>query len=152
MNTVRSMFAGAALLALPAEAQEHRFEDDPVVMVRENFVACDVLSQLQRVMDNPRFLLSGECDPVRAGDRVRVYARRGPYVCIYPHDTVSPCKWTHEKALAKRAQQRLDEIGDRRWRPRSGLPRRHRIRKLFSFSSASFNLVELLRQKCVYRT
>jgi len=101
MNTVRSMFAGAALLALPAEAQEHRFEADPVVMVRENFVACDVLSQLQRVMDNPRFLLSGECDPVRAGDRVRVYARRGPYVCIYPHDTVSPCKWTHEKALAK---------------------------------------------------
>lgn len=101
MNPVRSMFAGAALLALPAEAQEHRFEDDPVVMVRENFVACDVLSQLQRVMDNPRFLLSGECDPVRAGDRVRVYARRGPYVCIYPHDTVSPCKWTHEKALAK---------------------------------------------------
>ena len=101
MNTVRSMFAGAALLALPAEAQEHRFEDDPIVMVRENFVACDVLSQLQRVMDNPRFLLSGECDPVRAGDRVRVYARRGPYVCIYPHDTVSPCKWTHEKALAK---------------------------------------------------
>jgi hypothetical protein len=51
MNTVRSMFAGAALLALPAEAQEHRFEDDPVVMVRENFVACDVLSQLQRVMN-----------------------------------------------------------------------------------------------------
>ena len=100
-NTVRSMVAGAALLALPAEAQEHRFEDVPVVMVRENFVACDVLSQLQRVMDNPRFLLSGECDPVRAGDRVRVYARRGPYVCIYPHDTVSPCKWTHEKALAK---------------------------------------------------
>ena len=27
MNTVRSMFVGAALLALPAEAQEHRFED-----------------------------------------------------------------------------------------------------------------------------
>ena len=27
MNTVRSMFAGAALLVLPAEAQEHRFED-----------------------------------------------------------------------------------------------------------------------------
>ena len=101
MNTVRSMFAGAALLALPAEAQEHRFEADPIAVVSENFVACDVLSQLQRVMDNPRFLLSGGCDPVRAGDRVRVYARRGPYVCIYPHDTVSPCKWTHEKALAK---------------------------------------------------
>ena len=58
MNTVRSMFAGAALLALPAEAQEHRFEDDPVVMVRENFVACDVLSQLQRVMETRVFCSS----------------------------------------------------------------------------------------------
>ena len=36
-------------------------------MVRENFVACDVLSQLQRVMDNPRFLLTGECEPLSAG-------------------------------------------------------------------------------------
>ena len=101
MKTLRSTLAGAALLALPAEAQEHRFESDPIVVVRENFVACDVLSQLQRVMDSPRFLLTGECDPLRAGDQVRVYARRGPYVCIYPHDTISPCKWTHEKALAK---------------------------------------------------
>jgi hypothetical protein len=48
---------------LPVEAQEHRFETDPVVTVRENFVACDVLSQLQRVMDNPRFLLAGEMRP-----------------------------------------------------------------------------------------
>jgi len=76
-------------------------EADTVVTVRENFVACDVLSQLQRVMDNPRFLLAGECAPLRAGDLIRVYARRGPYVCIYPHDTISPCKWTHEKALSK---------------------------------------------------
>ena len=83
------------------EAQEHRFEADTVVTVRENFVACDVLSQLQRVMDNPHFLLAGECAPLRAGDLIRVYARRGPYVCIYPHDTISPCKWTHEKALSK---------------------------------------------------
>ena len=81
--------------------KEHLFEDDPVVTIRENFVACDVLSQLQRVMDNPRFLLAGECDPLRAGDRFRVYARRGPYVCIYPHDKIAPCKWTHEKALGK---------------------------------------------------
>jgi hypothetical protein len=66
-----------------------------------NFVACEVLSQLQRVMENPRFLLAGECDPLRAGQRVRVYARRGPYVCIYPHDMISPCKWTLEKALSK---------------------------------------------------
>src|SRR4029077_1133399 len=35
--TVRSMFVGAALLALPVEAQEHRFEDDPFVMVRLDF-------------------------------------------------------------------------------------------------------------------
>jgi hypothetical protein len=50
VNSLRSILA--ALLALPAAAQEHRFEADPVATVRENFVACDVLSQLQRVMDN----------------------------------------------------------------------------------------------------
>jgi hypothetical protein len=77
------------------------FEADPVASVRENFVACEVLSQLQRVMENPRFLLAGECVPLRAGDRVRVYASRGPYACIYPHDTIAPCKWTHQKALSK---------------------------------------------------
>jgi len=101
MNILRSIFAGAALLALPADAQEHRFEADPVVTVRENFVACDVLSQLQRVMDDPRFLLAGECAPLRAGNQVRVYVRRGQYVCIYPHDTISPCTWT-QLARAKR--------------------------------------------------
>jgi hypothetical protein len=101
MNTLRSIFAGTLLLTLPADAQEHHFEADPIVTVRENFVACDVLSQLQRVMDNPRFLLAGECDPLRAGDRVRIYVRRGPYACIYPHDRISPCKWTHEKALSQ---------------------------------------------------
>ena len=98
---LRSIFVGLLLLTGPAGAQEHRFEDDPIVAVRENFVACDVLSQLQRVMGNPRFLLGGECEPLRAGDQVRVYARRGPYFCIYPHDRASPCKWTHEKALSK---------------------------------------------------
>jgi hypothetical protein len=101
MNTLRPIFASVVVLALPAEAQEHRFEADPVVTVRENFVACEVLSQLQRVMEDPRFLLAGECYPLRAGGRVRVYARRGPYVCIYPHDAISPCQWTHEKALSK---------------------------------------------------
>src|SRR2546422_7390540 len=74
MNTLRSIVIGAALLTLPAEAQDHRFETDPVATVRENFVACDVLSQLQRVMDNPRFLLTGECEPLPAGHRVRTRA------------------------------------------------------------------------------
>ena len=101
MNTVRLIFIGVLLLPWPAGGQEHRFEADPIVVVRENFVACDVLSQLQRVMENPRFLLGGECEPLRAGDQVRVYAKRGPYFCIYPHDRTSPCKWTHEKALSK---------------------------------------------------
>jgi len=101
MNIRRSIFAGAALLALPAQAQEHRFEADPIVTVRENFAACDVLSQLQRVMDNPRFLLTGECEPLSAGRQVRIYASRGPYVCIYPQDTITPCKWTHKKVLSK---------------------------------------------------
>ena len=44
MNTLRSIFMGA-LLTWPAEAQEHRFEDDPIMTVRENFVACDVLGK-----------------------------------------------------------------------------------------------------------
>jgi hypothetical protein len=64
MNTLRSIVIGAALLTLPAEAQDHRFESDPVATVREDFVVCDVLSQLQRVVDNPRFLLTGECEPL----------------------------------------------------------------------------------------
>jgi hypothetical protein len=29
MNTLRSIVVGAALLTLPAEAQDHRFETDP---------------------------------------------------------------------------------------------------------------------------
>jgi hypothetical protein len=86
---LRSIIAGAVMLAAhPAAAQEHRFETDPVVSVRENFIAYDVLSQLQRVMENPRFLLGGECVPLRAGDRFRVYATRGPYIRIYPRDTI----------------------------------------------------------------
>src|SRR5215471_5385130 len=36
-----------------------------------------------------------------AGRRVRIYASRGPYVCIYPEDTITLCKWTHEKVLSK---------------------------------------------------
>jgi hypothetical protein len=101
MNLRSSVAVTAMLAAHPIAAQDHRFEIDPVVTVRENFVACDVLSQLQRVMDNPRFLLIDECEPLSAGRRVRIYASRGPYVCIYPEDTITPCKWTHEKALSK---------------------------------------------------
>jgi hypothetical protein len=103
MNLRSSVAATAAMLVVAhsTAAQDHRFEADPVVTVRENFVACDVLSQLQRVMDNPRFLLTGECEPLSEGRRVRIYASRGPYVCIYPEDTIMPCKWTHEKVLSK---------------------------------------------------
>ena len=102
MNLRPSIAVTAAMLvAHPTAAQDHRFEADPVASVRENFVACEVLSQLRRVMDDPRFLLTGECEPLSAGRRVRIYARRGPYVCIYPEDTITPCKWTHEKVLSK---------------------------------------------------
>jgi hypothetical protein len=68
--------AAAMLVAHSAGEEDHRFEADPVASVRENFVACDVLSQLQHVMENPRFLLAGECVPLRAGERGRVYASR----------------------------------------------------------------------------
>jgi hypothetical protein len=100
MNLRSSIAVAAAMLvAHPTAAQDHRFEADPAASVRENFVTCEVLSQLQRVMDDPRFLLTGECEPLSEGRRVRIYARRGPYVCIYPEDTITPCKWTHEKVL-----------------------------------------------------
>jgi len=81
----RSTIVAAAMLAAhPAAAEDHRFEADPVATVHENFVACEVLSV-----------------PLRAGERVRVYASRWPYACIYPHDTIAPCKWTHQKVLSK---------------------------------------------------
>ena len=96
-----TIVAAAMLVAHPAAAEDHRFEADLVATVHENFVACEVLSQLQRVMENPRFLLAGECFPLRAGERVRVYASRGPYACIYPHDTIALRKWTHQKVLSK---------------------------------------------------
>jgi hypothetical protein len=99
--TFRSAVAATILIAHPVAAQEHRFDLDPVVTARENFVACEVLSQLQRVMKNPRSLLSGECVPLRAGDRFRIYVSRGPYACVYPYERISPCKWTHEKALSR---------------------------------------------------
>jgi hypothetical protein len=45
MNLRSSIAVTAAMLvAHPTAAQDHRFEADPVVTVRENFVACDVLS------------------------------------------------------------------------------------------------------------
>jgi len=102
----RSIIAAAAVLTThPAVAEDDRFEADPVASVRENFVACEVPSQLQRVMENPRFLLASECVPLRAGERVRVYASRRPYACIYPHGHVAPCKWTHQNVLSKRARR-----------------------------------------------
>ena len=50
MNLRSSVAVIAMLTAHPTAAQDHRFGTDPVVTVRENFVACDVLSQLQRVI------------------------------------------------------------------------------------------------------
>ena len=55
MSTLRSIVASAALLTLLAVAQDHRFEADPVVTVRENFVACDVLSQFTARHGQPAF-------------------------------------------------------------------------------------------------
>src|SRR5262249_4478688 len=101
MNPLRSIVIGAALLMLPAEAQDRRFETDPIVTVRENFVALAVLPQLARVRDAPRFLLTGKSEPLSPGRRVPIYQSRGPYMCIYPQDTTTPYKWTHEKVLSK---------------------------------------------------
>jgi len=85
MNLRSSVAVTAMLAAHPTAAQDHRFEADLVVTVRENFVACDVLSQLQRVMDDPRFLLlstyrrmrSAECRPPGS------YLRNPRAICVY---------------------------------------------------------------------
>src|SRR5262249_18199845 len=100
-----TMVAAAMLAAHPAAAEDHRFEADPVATVHENFVACEVLSQLQRVMEHPRFLLPGECVPLRAGERVRVYASRWPYACIYPTTRSRPANGAPESIV----EMRLDE-------------------------------------------
>jgi hypothetical protein len=49
------------LAAHPAAAQDYRFEADPVASMRENFVACEVLSQLQRSWRIP-----ASCSPANA--------------------------------------------------------------------------------------
>jgi hypothetical protein len=58
ISTLRSIIASAALLTLPAVAQDHRFEADPVVTVRENFVACDVLFTITARHGKPAFSAS----------------------------------------------------------------------------------------------
>src|SRR5215470_6151018 len=66
---VRStIVAGAILAAHSIAAQEHRFEDDPVATVHENFVACEVLSQLQPVIEQSPLLARWRMCPV-AGRR-----------------------------------------------------------------------------------
>ena len=104
MNTSRSIVAGAALLTLPAEAQVHRLETDPVVTVRENFVACDVLSQLQRVMDDPRFLLTGECEPRLVAWYRALYAPRAGGAYDSHHRTAG---------VAGRTRRRSDSVAAR---------------------------------------
>jgi len=94
----RSTIVAAAMLAAhPAAAEDHRFEADPVATVHENFVACEVLSQLQR-----------------ARRRMRPTARRRTGPCLrqpralrmhLPHDTIAPCKWTQPESIV---EMRLD--------------------------------------------
>ena len=45
MNLRPSIAVTAMLAAHPTTAQDHRFETDPVVTVRENFVACCMSSE-----------------------------------------------------------------------------------------------------------
>ena len=56
---VTAMLAAVAVTAMlaahPTAAQNHRFEADPIVTVRENFVACDVLSQFTARHGQPAF-------------------------------------------------------------------------------------------------
>src|SRR5215813_12473955 len=63
----RSTIVAAAMMAAhPAAAEDHRFEADPVATVHENFVACEVLSQLQRVLEkSPRLARRRMCPTAR---------------------------------------------------------------------------------------
>src|SRR5258706_16235365 len=73
-RNLRSSVAATAMLAAhPTAAQDHRFETDAVATVREDFVACDVLSQLKLVMEKPRFHLAGEFEHLPAEHPVRIY-------------------------------------------------------------------------------
>src|SRR5262249_59047194 len=69
-------------------------------------------------MDDPRFLLSGECDPLSAGRRVRIYATRGPYVRIYPQDTITRANGHTRKccpnnlSIRRRSRARRTRIGE----------------------------------------
>src|SRR5258707_6056992 len=44
--------------------------------------------QAQSLPRERLFDMTSSCS--RAAIRVRVYANRGPYACIYPHDTIAP--------------------------------------------------------------
>jgi hypothetical protein len=72
-----------------------------IVAAHVNFVACEVLSQLQRVMENPRFLLAGECVPLRAGETDPCLRQPRALRMHLSHDTIALCKWTHQKVLSK---------------------------------------------------
>jgi hypothetical protein len=107
----RSTIVAAAMLAAhPAAAEDHRFEADPVATVHENFVTCEVLSQFATRHGESPLLARRRMLPTarrRTGSCLR---QPRAYACIYPHDTIAPCKWTHQKVLSKRGsdEQRKD--------------------------------------------
>src|SRR5262249_7277989 len=103
MNTFRSIVTGAALLTLPAEAQVHRFETDPVVTVRENFVACDVLTITAR-HGRPPFSTYWR---MRAAERrpPGSYLRNPRAICLY-------LSGKHDHAVQMDARESVVEVSD----------------------------------------
>ena len=71
---LRSIFIGPLLLTCHAGAQEHRFEDDPIVAVRENSSHVTCFPSYSASWENPRFLLRRRMRTAacrRSGPRLR---------------------------------------------------------------------------------
>ena len=106
-----------AVLLMPIQAagQQPNFEINADVHVREDSFACKETSDLDRLLQiNQRggftsgtqlydYLKRHNCIGLTEG-RARVYANKGPYICIYPKNrnkAIKPCAWRRREMLLK---------------------------------------------------
>jgi hypothetical protein len=107
-----------AVLLMPIQAagQQPNFQIKADVRVREDSFACKETSDLDRLLQiNQRggftsgtqlydYLQRHNCVGLTEG-RARVYANKGPYICIYDpknrNKAIKPCAWTRREMLLK---------------------------------------------------
>jgi hypothetical protein len=106
----------AALFPRQAAGQAAVFPVESEVTVRADSFACKETSELDRLLQRNRsgaftsgiqlynYLKAHKCIGLTAS-RARVYANRGPYVCIYdPKDNktaIYPCAWIRSDMLSQ---------------------------------------------------